>query len=336
MSVEVVALEGQRTWDVTNLPRGKKALACMWVYKYKFNADGTVERPKARLVVCGNRQVEGTYYGETFAHVAKLTTVCTLLEVAAAKNWEVHQMDVHNAFLHGDLQEEVYMQMPPGFETDEPGKVCRLRKSLYGLKQSLRYWFAKLTSALKSFSFKQSYSDYSLFTFIEGGNSVCVLVYVDDLIIAGNNLKVMARFKSYLSKCFKMKDLGKAKYFLGIEVARVPQGMFLTQRKYALDIVAEAGLLGCKPASTPMEQNHKLLSDDGPAYKNPARYQKFVGKLVYLAITRPELSYSIHVLSQVMHKPREVHWEAVVRVLRYLKGCPGQGIMLNAISDLRL
>ena len=149
-------------------------------------------------------------------------------------------------------------------------------------------------------------------------------------------MNMMIKFKAYLSDCFKMKDLGKAKYFLGIEIARGPQGMFLTQRKYALDIVAEAGLLECKHVSTPMEQNHKLRSDKGPMYKNPERFRRFVGKLVYLAITRPELSYSIHVLSQVMHKPREVHWDAVVRVLRYSKGCPGQGIMLKAISDLRL
>ena len=231
MSTEVVALEGQRTWDVTNLPKGKKALACMWVYKYKFNVDGTVERPKARLVVCGNRQVAGEDYGETFAPVVKLTTVHTLLEVASAKNWEVHQMDIHNTFLHGDLEEEVYMQIPLGFETDEPGRVCRLRKSLYGLKQSPWCWFAKLTSALKKFVFKQSYSDYFLFTFIKGDSSVRVLVYVNDLIIAGNNLSMMMKFKAFRSECFKMKDLGKAKYFLGIEIARRPQGMFLMQRK---------------------------------------------------------------------------------------------------------
>lgn len=245
-------------------------------------------------------------------------------------------MDVHNAFLHGDLEEEVYMKMPPGFQKGEEGKVCHLRKSLYGLKQGPRCWFAKLTSALKKFGFKQSYSDYSLFTYIKGDRSLRVLVYVDDLIIAGNDLKTVTKFKDYLSDCFKMKDLGKAKYFLGIEIARGPQGMFLTQRKYALDIVAEAGLLGCKPTSTPMEHNHKLLSDKGAFYKNPARYRRFVGKLVYLVITRPELSYAVHVLSQVMQHPREAHWDAVVRVIQYLKGTPGQGIMLKAVSDLCL
>ena len=158
-------------------------------------------------------------------------TVRTLLEDAAARNWEVRQMDVHNAFLHGELEEEVYMQMPPGFESGESGQVCRLRKSLYGLKQAPRCWFSKLTDALKKFWFKQSYSDYYLFTYIKGDRSLRVLVYVDDLIIAGNDVKMVTKFKAYLSDCFKMKDLEKAKYFLGIEIARGPQGMFLTQRK---------------------------------------------------------------------------------------------------------
>lgn len=228
------------------------------------------------------------------------------------------------------------MQMPPGFESGESGQVCRLKKSLYGLKHAPRCWFSKLTDALKRFGFKQSYCDYSLFTYIKGDRSLRVLVYVDDLIIAGNDVKMVTKFKAYLSDCFKMKDLGKAKYFLGIEIARGPQGMFLTQRKYVLDIVADAGLLGCKPVATPMEKNHKLLSDKGPFCKDPARYRRFVGKLVYLVITRPELSYAVHVLSQVMQHPREVHWDAVVRVIRYLKGCPGQGIMLKSISDMRL
>lgn len=163
-----------------------------------------------------------------------------------------------------------------------------------------------------------------------------VLIFVDDLVIAGNDLDMVIKFKAYVSECFKMKDLGKSKYFLGIEITRGQMGMFLTQRKYALDIVGEAGLLGCKPVSTPMEQNHKLLSDKGPLYNNPVRFRRIVGCLVYLVITIPDLSYAIHVLSQVIHKPHQVHWDAVVRVLKYLKGCLGQEVMLKAVSKLRM
>ena len=308
----------------------------MWVFKIKYNADGTVERHKARLVVCGNRQIEGEDFNETFAPVVKMTTVRGLLRLAAAKNWEVHQMDVHNVFLHGDLEEEVYMRFPPGFSHSDPKKVCRLRKSLYGLRQAPRCWFAKLSQALFKFGFEQSYSDYSLFTYSRNGTEIRVLVYVDDLVIACNNSDKLTKFKAYLGKCFHMKDLGKLKYFLGIEVARSAEGIYISQRKYVLDIIAETGLLGSKPVSTPMEQNHKLASDDGPLLSDPKKYRRLVGRLVYLSISRPELCYSIHILSQFMQAPTEAHWEGALRVVRFLKGCPGQGILLKADANLEL
>lgn len=166
--------------------------------------------------------------------------------------------------------------------------------------------------------------------------SLRVLIYVDDLIISCNNLEVLEKFKSYLSTGFHMKDLGKVKYFLGIEVAHASLGIFLSQRKYALDIISETGLLGSRPFSTPMELNHKLLADDGPKYSDPVRFRRLVGRLVYLTNTRPNIQYPVHVLSQVMHDPREAHWDAAVRIVRYLKRCPGQGIFLKADSDLRI
>ena len=263
---EADALEINRTWDVLDLPPGKKAIGCKWVFTIKYNADGTIERYKARLVCFGNHQIKGEDYEETFAPVAKMDTVRILLEVALARNWEVHQMDVSNAFLHGDLEEEVYMRLPPGFQSKHQNKVCRLRKSLYGLKQAPRCWFEKLTKALTSFGFVESYEDASLFIFVKDGRSIRVLIYVDDLIVAGNDLEMIKRFKAYMSKCFLMKDLGRAKYFLGIKIARGPLGIFLSQRKYALDIVNENGMLGCKPVSTPMEINNKLLAAKRPLF----------------------------------------------------------------------
>lgn len=168
MGSEVDALEENNTWTIEDLPPGKKAIGSKWVYKIKYNSDGSIERYKARLVALGNRQIEGVDYGETFSPVARMQTVRMFLEVAAGNNWPVHQMDVHNAFLHGDLTEEVYMKPPPGYFTQDENKVCRLRKSLYGLKQAPRCWFAKLTTALREYGFVQSLSDYSLFTFDKG------------------------------------------------------------------------------------------------------------------------------------------------------------------------
>ena len=336
MQQEIHALENNGTWIVEPLPVGKRAIGCKWVYKIKYQADGTVERYKARLVILGNKQVEGIDYKETFAPVAKMVTVRTFLAVTAARKWELHQMDVHNAFLHGDLNEEVYMRMPPGFHSQQRGMVCRLRKSLYGLRQAPRCWFAKLATALKNYGFSQSYSDYSLFTLRQHERQIHVLVYVDDIIVTGNDHAIIQNFKTYLSDCFHMKDLGVLKYFLGIEVARGPDGIFLCQRKYALDIITETGLLGAKPVSFPLEQNHNLALTDGPFLDDPKRYRRLVGRLIYLSATRPELSYAVHVLAQFMQQPREAHRDAALRVVRYLKGNPGQGILLRTDCDLTL
>ncbi|KAJ4787232.1 Retroelement pol polyprotein-like [Rhynchospora pubera] len=336
MQAEIDALERNRTWTVEDLPPTKTAIGCKWVYRIKYNSDGSIERYKARLVVLGNRQIEGIDYTETFAPVAKMVSVRTFLAVAIAKGWELHQMDVHNAFLHGDLNEEVYMRLPPGFNSSQPGKVCRLRKSLYGLRQAPRMWFSKLSAALQFYGFVQSKADYSLFSYTKGDVFLAILVYVDDLVIAGNNSEALKGFKQYLSSTFHMKDLGALKYFLGIEITRGPEGLFLCQRKYTLDILAESGLLGAKPAAFPIEQNHQLLNAIGPPMDDPERYRRIVGRLIYLTITRPELCYSVHVLAQFMQAPLQAHYDAAIRVLRYLKGNPGQGVVLRADSDLRL
>lgn len=249
-------------------------------------------------------------------------------------------MDVNNEFLHGDLEEEVYMKLPPGFRHTHPNKVCKLKKSLYGLKQAPRCWFKKLSDALLRFGFVQSYDDASLFSYTQNGDEIRVLVYVDDLLICGNNGDRLKKFKDYLSNCFSMKDLGKLKYFLGIEVSRGPEGIFLSQRKYALDIVTDTGNLGSKPALTPLEQSHKLDSKEtlqtSPPLADPFKYRRLLGRLIYLVHTRPELSYSVHLLSQFMKTPLEAHWNAAQRVVRYLKGSLGQGIMLSSSPDLSL
>lgn len=268
--------------------------------------------------------------------MAKPSTVRILLQIDAAKKWEVHQMDVHNAFLHGDLKEEVYMRLPPGFQGSDPTKVGRLRKSIYGLKQPPRCWFSKLSDALLSYGFVQSQSDYSHFSFIRGKINLHILVYVDDFVIACNDISTLHKFKNYLGQCFHMKDLGKLKYFLGVEIARSSEGIFLSQRKYALDIVTETGLLGCKPSFTPMELNHKLTKPVASPVSDVEAYRRLVGRLIYFTFTRPELCYCVHILSQFMHKPMQDHWDAALRVVRYLKGSLSQGVLLRADSDLRI
>lgn len=328
MRHEINALEENGTWTLQSLPPGKRPIGCKWVFKIKYNSDGTVERYKARLVAKGFTQVEGMDYHETFAPVARITSLRCLLAVALARGWSLCQLDVHNAFLHGDLDEEVYMRPPPGFKPSRPDTVCRLRKSLYGLRQASRNWYSKFASALITYGFCQSDSDHSLFTYFVGPISLVVLLYVDDIVLASNNRAACDDFKSYLAHLFRIKDLGRLRYFLGIEIAMHPSGLFLCQRKYALDILAESGQLGARPATFPMEQRHSLRADSGDLLPDPDRYRRLVGRLIYLTITRPDLCYAVHLLSQFMQSPRQPHWDAALRVLRYIKSSPGQGIFM--------
>ncbi|KAK3000686.1 hypothetical protein RJ639_022139 [Escallonia herrerae] len=208
----------------------------------------------------------------------------------------------------------------------------------WGLKllTSPHNWFAKLSTALRSYGFLQSHADHTLFTYRKGDIFLSILVYVDDLILAGNNSIACSSFKKYLNDCFKLKDLGPLKYFLGIEAARGPRGLFLSQRKYALDILSESDLSASKPAAFPMEQNHSLALAGSPLLSDPGPYRRLIGRLVYLTITRPDICYAVHVLSQFMQSPRSQHWDTALRVLRYLKAAPGQGLFLPANSPLQI
>ena len=300
MLKEIEALEENNTWSVKLSPPRKTPINCKWVFKVQYKSDGSIERYKARLVIRRDEQIGGFDYSETFALVAKMTRVRTFLAVAVTKGWDLHQMDVNNAFLHGDLDKEVYMTMPPGFCASNPYKVCRLRKSLYGLKQAPRQWFAKLSSTLLDYGFTHSYADYSLFTYKRREKFMALLVYVDDIVLTGNDSELCVSFKACLDKCFHIKDLGHLKYFLGVEVARNSQRLFLCQCKYALEIIDECGLLGSRPVDFPIEMNHKVALALGKPSSNHTQYRRLIGRLIYLTITRPKLSYAVYILAQCL------------------------------------
>ncbi|WJZ93061.1 hypothetical protein VitviT2T_012024 [Vitis vinifera] len=328
---EVRALEKNGTWEITDLPRGKKPVGCKWIFTVKYKADGNVDRYKARLVAKGFTQSYGIDYQETFAPVAKLNTVRVLLSLAANLDWSLHQLDVKNVFLNGDLEEEVYMDIPAGLETTSNfNKVCRLRKSLYGLKQSPRAWFERFTKVVKGYGFVQCQSDHTLFVkhFPEGKLAI-IIVYVDDIILTGDHEEKIDLLKKLLTKEFEIKDLGNLKYFLGMEIARSKKGIAVSQRKYVLDLLNETGMLGCKPAETPMDTTVKLEESDGSAPVDKGRYQRLVGKLIYLSHTRPDIGFSVSVVSQFMNNPTEKHMTAVIRILRYLKMTPGKGLFFQ-------
>lgn len=245
----------------------------------------------------GFTQVKGIYYFDTYSPVTKLTTITMLLAIASSQHWHLHQLDVHNAFLHGNLDEEVFMVPPPGITPPKPNQVCKLNKASYGLKQASRQWFAKLSTALMSRGFHQSESDHSLFINRQGNSFTTHLVYVHDLIIAGNNLISINSIKQFLHEQFKIKDLGHLKYFLGLEISRSTSGIHLCQRKYALDILSDCGLLAARTVSTPMVKGTKLQQQDGKPLDNPEIYRRLIGRLLYLTTTRPDLSYAVQQLS---------------------------------------
>ena len=192
-----------------------------------------MERYKARLVAKGFTQKEGLDYIETFSPVAKRVTVKCLLAVATVQGWYLYQLDVNNAFLHGELKEEVYMDLPPGFHS-KGGLVCKLTKSLYRLKQASRQWFAKFSTALVLLGFTQSKVDYSLFIKKNSTSFIALLVYVDDILIASDNKQVVYELKILLDQQFKLKDLGDLKFFLGLEVARTTDGIIYAKENIHL------------------------------------------------------------------------------------------------------
>jgi hypothetical protein len=336
MLEEMRALEKNNTWELVDLPPGKQPVGCKWVFTIKHTPEGKVDRYKARLVAKGYTQTYGIDYEETFAPVAKMNSVRTLISCAVNLDWKIYQMDVKNAFLHGDLQEEVYMEVPLGFETNQTiGKVLRLHRSLYGLKQSPRAWFDRFRRAVLKRGYSQSNADHTLFYKRSFKKIVILIVYVDDIVITGDDADEIAHLKGHLAQEFEVKDLGHLRYFLGIEVSRGRKGILLSQRKYVLDLLHESGMLGCRPAATPIDPNHRLISNMGKPVDREC-YQRMVGKLIYLSHTRPDIAFAVSTVSQFMHDPRSSHMDAVTRILRYLKGCPGKGLLYTQHGNLQV
>lgn len=224
-----------------------------WVYRIKRRVDGSIERYKARLVARGFTQQEGIDYSETFSPVIKQATVRLVFSIAVSRNWKIHQLDIHNAFLNGVLTEEVYMKQPPSFiDSSLPSHVCKLHKSLYGLKQAPKAWYTRLSDFLLSIGFRASKVDTSLFILSDGTNIFYLLVYVDDILLTGSNSAMLHHLIQLLSSEFKLRDLGVVHYFLGIEVQSTSMGLMLCQHKYILDILTRAGMTSCKPVDTPV------------------------------------------------------------------------------------
>nr|CAN69875.1 hypothetical protein VITISV_030610 [Vitis vinifera] len=288
IDLEIEAIERNGTWELTDLPKGMKKIGVKWVFKTKLNENGEVDKCKARLVV---------------------------------KGWSAYQLDVKSAFLHGKLNEAVFVEQPHGYEKkNEEYKVYKLKKALYGLKQAPRAWYNRIETYFVKERFERCNCEHTLFTKTgDGGKILIVSLYVDDLFFTCNDESMFVKFKNSMKLEFDMIDLGKMKYFLGVEVLQNPEGIYISQRKYAKEVLDRFRMEKSNSVKNPIVPGIKLMKDEEVAKVNATMYKQLVGSLMYLIATRLDLTYVVSLISRFMASPIELHLQAAKRVLRYLK-----------------
>ena len=337
MQEELNMIEKNQTWELVPRPQHKNVIGVKWVFRTKLNANGSINKHKARLVVKGYAQMFGVDFSETFAPVARLDTIRLVLALAAQKGWKVFQLDVKSAFLNGYLQEEIYVEQPEGFSIKgHEDKVYLLKKALYGLKQAPRAWYSRIDDYLLSLGFTKSLSESTLYVQHLNAEILIVSLYVDDLLVTGSNATFIGEFKQNMMKVFEMTDCGEMTFFLGIEVKQDERGVFISQKKYAKEILKKFQMENCNPMSTPMFQKLKLCKEDGAKKVDETDYRSLVGCLMYLTATRPDILQAVNVLSRFLHCASEVHLQAAKRVLRYVKGTLSYGVWLKHNQEFSL
>jgi hypothetical protein len=337
-------MNDHQVWRLVDLPKGRTPIKCRWRYVTKRDTDNRPVRFKARLVAKGFAQIYGVDYDETFAPVARLDTVRLLLAIAAAFDLEIHQIDIKTAFLHGELEEEIFMEQPEGYV--EPGnehKVCLLLRSLYGLKQSARQWYKHLRASMKTWNFSESIAgDIAVFTKIDdAGNIVVVVVYVDDLSILASTLALIAEFKARIASIYRFTDVGEITHFLGLRVLRnrKTRTISIDQQHYIEKIVERFDFETAPPKWTPMTSSSKLVASHHPTADSALqkRYQSMVGSLMYAMLgSRPDICFAVNKLAQYGSNPDEEHLAAAQRVFQYLKATRDYRLTYNGNTGSEL
>ncbi|PRQ29843.1 putative RNA-directed DNA polymerase [Rosa chinensis] len=331
MKSEMESLLKNDTYELVELPKGRKALKNKWVFKLKRDENEQLTKFKARLVVKGFGQKEGIDFDEIFSPVVKMTSIRIILGMAASMDLEVEQLDVKTAFLHGDLEEEIYMEQPEGFEVErKQHMVCKLKKSLYGLKQAPRQWYKKFDSFMVGHGYKRTDADPCVYLQrFTGGNFIILLLYVDDMLIVGKDVSMIRKLKADLSKSFDMKDLGPAKQILGMEITRDRQAkkLWLSQERYVERVLERFNMKEAKSVSSPLGNHFKLSRLSCPTTQVEKDkmagipYSSAVGSLMYAMVcTRPDIAHAVGVVSRYLSNPGREHWEAVKWILKYLRG----------------
>jgi Reverse transcriptase (RNA-dependent DNA polymerase) len=328
MQSEYDSLINAKTYTLIPRPPHCRPIDCKWVLKTKRNAQGVLIKHKARLVARGYAQRYGVDYEETYAPVCRQGSIRMLCALAAQHDWEIHQMDVVSAFLNGVLEETVYMEQPEGFVI--PGKedwVCKLSKSLYGLKQAGRTWYQKIDVTLKqTHGFSALSTDQCVYIRKDMASLIIIALYVDDLLIFSNSIPALTSFKQTLTTEFAMQDLGEASLILGIEISRnrAARTLSLSQSGYVRDLLKRHDMGECNAVLTPVEKGvvqRKSVEDYVAAAEMTKRYQSIVGAVMYaMCCTRPDIAFTISTLSQYSSNPDKLHWRGLQHLLRYLKG----------------
>ena len=330
MKKEMKSLYDNEVWELVELPNGRKTVGSKWIFKLKTDEDGGVERFKARLVAQGYTQRYGTDYDETFCPVVRLESIRVLMALSVQHGLHLHQIDVTTAFLNGDLEEEVFMRQPEGFiAKGQTHLVCKLKKSLYGLKQSPRCWNVALDNYLRMVGFIQLDSDPCIYH-TSSGEPFFLGVYVDDIVMASKSTAQLAEFKKSLATKFDIKDLGRLHHFLGMKVIQdeAKGNIWFGQQAYTKKLLRRFGMEDAKPVATPVDTSNKLVkATESEECIDQHNYQSAVGSLLYLAVaTRPDISFAVSNIAKFSAQPTKTHWVAVKRILRYLKGSVDYGL----------
>ncbi|KAK2410100.1 putative mitochondrial protein [Trifolium repens] len=337
MQEELNQFERSEVWDLVPRPEDVNVIGTKWVYKNKSDENGTVTRNKARLVAQGYTQIEGLDFDETFAPVARLESIRLLLGVACILKFKLYQMDVKSAFLNGYLQEEVYVEQPKGFVDPEyPNYVYKLKKALYGLKQAPRAWYERLTQFLEEQGYRKGGSDKTLFVKQEKGKFIIAQIYVDDIVFGGMSNAMVQHFVQQMQSEFEMSLVGELTYFLGLQIKQMDDTIFISQSKYARNIIKKFGMDNATHKRTPAPTHLKLTKDEKGISVDQSLYKSMIGSLLYLTASRPDITYAVGVCARYQADPKVSHLTQVKRILKYVNGTSDYGIMYSHCENSTL
>jgi hypothetical protein len=337
MQEELNQFKRNEVWDLVPRPEGVNIIGTKWVYRNKSDESGVVTRNKARLVAQGYSQIEGVDFDETFAPVARLESIRLLLGVACILKFKLFQMDVKSAFLNGYLNEEVYVEQPKGFvDPNYPDHVYRLKKALYGLKQAPRAWYERLTKFLVQQGYRKGETDKTLFVREEKGKFMIAQIYVDDIVFGGMSDPMVKMFVNQMQSEFEMSLVGELTYFLGLQVKQMEDTIFISQSKYAKNIVKKFGMENAPHKSTPAPTHLKLTKDESGTSVDQSLYRSMIGSLLYLTASRPDITFAVGVCARYQAEPKISHITQVKRILKYVNGTSDYGILFSHGNDSRL